>query len=80
MLGVSAHTDLSRETAQVQPLRAQVAKSAHQSEIAKQRLEITALQSSLSHTNQDLAKLGGAAKTAHLGVCVDYNFQRHRQR
>jgi hypothetical protein len=42
------------------------------------RAEPRSLSQLTAHTvaaRAPLAKLGGAAKTAHLGVCVDYNFQ-----
>ena len=59
---------LGRQSAQLRLLRAEVAKSARQS-------QITVLQAGLTKTQANLAKLGGAAKTAHLGVCVNYNVQ-----
>ena len=59
---------MERQSAQLRLLRAEVAKDAKQS-------EITGLQVGLTKVDANVAQLGGAAKTAHLGVCVDYDVQ-----
>jgi hypothetical protein len=74
-IALLAQAQIGRESAQVERqsvqlglLRAEVARDARQSEVA-------VLQADLTKADANLAKLGGAAKTAHLGVCVDYGAQ-----
>jgi uncharacterized protein HemX len=59
---------MARQSAQLRLLRVEVSKDARQS-------EVTDLQVGLTKVDANIAQLGGAAKTAHLGLCVDYNFQ-----